>query len=134
MKRTVGDKLYQRIKADRATDDIPGRAKSEGSETLLPEGRGGRHDVDEIGSPHDQEVFMFIYDRGGGNFLTGRCTHGTSGRAAPFEKNNPQNESERRLLWYSFVHFLARMQSTFLFGRLLCGVATLKERKGRGAI
>jgi hypothetical protein len=45
------------------------------------------------------------------------------------KKINPQNESERRLLWYSFVHSL---QSTFLFGRLLCGVATLKERKGRG--
>ena len=77
MKSTGKDKLYQGIKANRAADDIPRRAKSKGSETLLPEGRfgGGRHDVDEIGSPHDD---VFMYDGGGGNLLTGRCTHGTS--------------------------------------------------------
>lgn len=62
MKSTVGDKLYQSIKANRAADDIPSRAKSKGSETLLLEGRlgGGRHDVDGIGSSHD-EVFIFQF-------------------------------------------------------------------------
>jgi hypothetical protein len=60
MKGTVGDdKLYQGIKANRAADDIPSRAMSKGSETLIPEGRGGRHDVDEIGSP-DEKVFIFL--------------------------------------------------------------------------
>lgn len=70
MKSTVWDKLYQGIKANRATDDIPSRAKSKGSETMLPEGslRGGRHDVDGIGSPTDK---VFMSERGGGNTLTG---------------------------------------------------------------
>ena len=60
MKSTVGDKLYQSIKTNRAADDIPSRAKSKGSETMLLEGRlgGGRHDVDGMGSPHDK-VFIF---------------------------------------------------------------------------
>src|SRR6267154_6361651 len=66
MKSIVGDKLYQSIKTNRAADDIPSRAKSKGSKALLPEGRGGRHDVDGIGGPHDK---LFMYDRGGGNTL-----------------------------------------------------------------
>lgn len=128
MKSTAGDKLYQGIKANRAADDIPSRAKSKGSETLLPEGRlrDGRHDVDGIGSPHDE---VFMYDRGGGSISTGRCTHGTSGPAAPFEKKKRpwiEPESERRLLWYSCIPAL--LQPTFLFGRLLWGVAHSKRR------
>jgi len=103
MKSTVGDQLYQRIKANRAANNIPGRAKSKGSETLLPEGRGVRHDVDEIGSPHDK---VFMYDRGGGNISTGRCAHGTSGVLRRLKNKMTHGSSPRvreRLLWYSCI-------------------------------
>ena len=59
VKRTEGDKLYQGIKANRTADDIPNRAKSEGSETLIPKGRvGGRHIVDETAGSLHLKVFM----------------------------------------------------------------------------
>ena len=38
---TVGDRLYQGVKADRTADDIPRPAKSKSKKTLLPERRGG---------------------------------------------------------------------------------------------
>ena len=38
---TVGDILYQCVKADRAADDIPRPAKSKSKKTLLPKRRGG---------------------------------------------------------------------------------------------
>ena len=81
MASTVGDRLYQGIKANRAADDIPDCAKGQGSETLLPEGRGGRHDVDGIGSPRE-EVFIFTY-----GMVFKRAT---SGLAAPFEKESTE--------------------------------------------
>jgi hypothetical protein len=86
--------------------------------------------VDEIGSPHDE---VFMYERGGrGNILTGRYTYGTSGRAAPFEKkkHGHGSSSSPRVREGSFGirAFLPKMQSTFLFGRLLCGVALSKRR------
>jgi hypothetical protein len=37
----VEDKLYQGVKADRATDDIPSPGKSKSKEALLPKRRGG---------------------------------------------------------------------------------------------
>jgi hypothetical protein len=63
MRSRVGDnELYQGVKANRAADDIQSRAKSKGSETLLPEGRlrGGRHDVDEIGSPARRGIYIYV--------------------------------------------------------------------------
>jgi hypothetical protein len=66
-----GSILYQGIEADRATDDIPSRAKGKSDETQLPKRRGGRHDVDERGSEpekvHTEKVFMW----GGGAIMTG---------------------------------------------------------------
>lgn len=85
--------------------------------------------MDEIGSPHDR---VFMSDRGGGNILTGRCTHGTSGRAAPFEKKNGHGSNPRvREGFFGIRAFLPKMKSTFLFGRLRCGVGHSKRRAGR---
>jgi hypothetical protein len=40
-----------------------------------------------------RSTIILVYDRGGNiNVLTGRRTHGTSGRAAPFEKSKKATE------------------------------------------
>jgi hypothetical protein len=48
------------------------------------------------------------------------------------KKKNPQNESERRLLWYSFVHFLARIAIHLPFREASLRRCNSKRKEGAG--